>query len=176
MARCATRIRPAQDALQPVPALDGDGRFRQDFQSPCGTRRPTRHADDRRHTPQGSPDGLQPLKRGILPRHIGRTKGGLNTKLHAVCDAEGRPLAMCLTAGQTSDHVGAKILYPALPEETGAVLIAGKGYDSGEYRDALGRPSRSPLASRPGSTARHPPHTAKRNTNSGIRWRTCSAG
>jgi len=80
---------------------------------------------------------VQPLKRGILPRHIGRTKGGLNTKLHAVCDGEGRPLAMCLTAGQTSDHVGAKILYPALPEETGGVLIADKGYDSDEYRNAL---------------------------------------
>ena len=49
------------------------------------------------------------LKRGILPRHIGRTKGGLNTKLHAVCDGMGRPIALCLTAGQTSDHLGAKI-------------------------------------------------------------------
>lgn len=72
---------------------------------------------------------MQPPKGGVLPRHIGRTKGGLNTKLHAVCDGQGRPLAMCLTAGQTSDHVGAKILYPMLPDG-GGVLIADKGYDS----------------------------------------------
>jgi transposase len=44
---------------------------------------------------------------------------------------------MCLTAGQTSDHVGAKILYPALPDGTRAVMIADKGYDSDEYRAAL---------------------------------------
>lgn len=28
------------------------------------------------------------LKGGALPRCIGRTKGGLNSKLHAVCDGE----------------------------------------------------------------------------------------
>jgi transposase len=44
---------------------------------------------------------------------------------------------MCLTAGQTSDHIGAKILYPALPDGTEAVLIADRGYDSDEYRAAL---------------------------------------
>ena len=44
---------------------------------------------------------------------------------------------MCLTAGQTSDHTGAKILYPALPDETGATMIADRGYDSDEYRAAL---------------------------------------
>lgn len=44
---------------------------------------------------------------------------------------------MCLTAGQTSDHIGAKVLYPALPDETKATMIADKGYDSDEYRAAL---------------------------------------
>jgi transposase len=32
------------------------------------------------------------LKRGDSPRLIGRTKGGLNSKLHAVCDGGGRPV------------------------------------------------------------------------------------
>ena len=58
-------------------------------------------------------------------------------KLHAVCDGEGRPLAMCLTAGQVSDHVGTRILYPVLPEGGSATMIADKGYDSDEYRAAL---------------------------------------
>ena len=44
---------------------------------------------------------------------------------------------MCLTEGQTSDHVGAKILFPALSDEVEAILIADKGYDSDEYRAAL---------------------------------------
>ena len=72
-----------------------------------------------------------------VPRCIGRTKGGLNSKLHAIVDAAGRPVMMCLTEGQTSDHIGAKILYPALPDETQAVMIADKGYDSDQYRTAL---------------------------------------
>ena len=100
-------------------------------------RRAARHADDRCDAPESSPHCFEPYKRGILPRHMGRTKGGLNTKLHAVCDGEGRPIAMCLTAGQVSDHIGAKILYPALPDGTSATMIADKGYDSDEYRAAL---------------------------------------
>ena len=54
-----------------------------------------------------------------------------------MCDGEGRPIAMCLTAGQVSNHIGARILYPVLPEGTGATMIADKGYDSDEYCAAL---------------------------------------
>jgi transposase len=30
--------------------------------------------------------GREPFKRGPVPRRVGRTKGGLNSKLHAVSD------------------------------------------------------------------------------------------
>ncbi|MFA7506598.1 MAG: hypothetical protein WCZ28_18000, partial [Burkholderiaceae bacterium] len=33
------------------------------------------------------------IHKGDLGRLIGRTKGGMNTKLHAVSDADGRPLS-----------------------------------------------------------------------------------
>lgn len=49
----------------------------------------------------------------------------------------GRPIALCLTGGQTSDHIGAKILYPALPNGPGITMIGDKGYDSNEFRAAL---------------------------------------
>ncbi len=42
---------------------------------------------------------------------------------------------LALSEGQLSDHVGAKLLYPLLPNAT--VLIGDKGYDSDEFRDAL---------------------------------------
>jgi hypothetical protein len=42
-------------------------------------------------------------------------KGGLNSKLHAVCDGLGRPIMMMLTEGQMSDHNGAFLLLSALP-------------------------------------------------------------
>ena len=45
-------------------------------------------------------------QKGDAPRRIGRTKGGLNAKLHAVCDDVGRPVILILTEGQMSDHTG----------------------------------------------------------------------
>jgi transposase len=42
----------------------------------------------------------EPLKKGRVPRRIGRTKGGLNSKLHAVCASSGRPLVMLLSKGR----------------------------------------------------------------------------
>ena len=52
------------------------------------------------------------LKRAV-PRHIGRIKGGLNSKLHAICDGRGRPLIMLLSEGQTSDYKGAALMLRA---------------------------------------------------------------
>jgi hypothetical protein len=40
---------------------------------------------------------------GRTGRLIGRTKGGMNTKLHAVTDAIGRPITFFMSAGQVSD-------------------------------------------------------------------------
>lgn len=49
-------------------------------------------------------------------RLIGRTKGGMNTKLHAVCNNQGRPLDLFATAGQVSDYIGARALLSSLPK------------------------------------------------------------
>ena len=46
--------------------------------------------------------------KGGRGRAIGRTKGGMNTKLHAICDAVGRPLRMFLTAGPPSRHIASQ--------------------------------------------------------------------
>jgi transposase len=59
----------------------------------------------------------------------------LNTKLHAVCDGNGKPVMMALLQGQMSDHTGAKLLYPHLPPPK--YLIADKGYESDEFYEAL---------------------------------------
>jgi transposase len=70
---------------------------------------------------KGGPDD----QRGRL---IGRTKGGLNTKLHAVTDAKGRPLKFFMTAGQVSDYTGAAALLGSLP--AAEWMIADRGYDT----------------------------------------------
>jgi transposase len=81
--------------------------------------------------------GLQSVKKGAFPRHISRMKGRLNIKFHAIFDGNGRPMLMCLTASQVSDHIGAKILYPGILDRLQATLIGNNGYDSTKYRAAL---------------------------------------
>lgn len=88
------------------------------------------------------------LKGGCSPAHraqfeasgfdpgdqIPRKTGGLNSKLHVVCDGQGRPVRLLLTEGQLSDHKGAATLLPDLPPAS--ELIGDKGYDSDAYREA----------------------------------------
>ena len=55
---------------------------------------------------------------------IGRTKGGMNTKLNAVADADGRPIRFFMTAGQVSDYTGAAALLGSLRRRNGCWLTA----------------------------------------------------
>ena len=66
---------------------------------------------------------------------IGHTKGGRNTKLHAVCDGKGRPLVLLLTPGNVHDCKVAQRCIEALPPS--AELVADKGYDSQALRNWL---------------------------------------
>ncbi len=59
-------------------------------------------------------------------RQIGRTKGGMNTKLHAVTDAKGRPIRFFISAGRVSDDTGAAALLSSLPKAEW--LLADRGY------------------------------------------------
>jgi len=89
-----------------------------------------------RQSMHARPPGFQPWgKKGGLGRLIGRTKGGMNTKLHAVTDANGRPLSFFITAGQISDYAGAAALLDDLPKAKWR--LADRGYDADWCRDAL---------------------------------------
>jgi transposase len=52
-----------------------------------------------------------------------------------VCNEDGKPVAMILTAGQVSDYKGTKRLLPLLPKAK--AMIADRGYDADWYRDVL---------------------------------------
>ena len=58
---------------------------------------------------------------------IGRSRGGLSTKIHALVDALGNPLAFLLTGGQAHDLAGADAL---LPHMAAGRLIADKAFDA----------------------------------------------
>jgi transposase len=70
-----------------------------------------------------------------LANGIGRTKGGRNTKLHAVCDAKGRPCVLLITPGNVNDCKVARQCLETMPPP--AKLVGDKGYDSKELRDWL---------------------------------------
>src|SRR3546814_4659957 len=59
----------------------------------------------------------------------------MNTKLHAVSDANGRPISFFLTAGPVSDYTGAAALLDSLPNAQW--MLADRGYDADWFRDAL---------------------------------------
>ena len=73
-------------------------------------------------------------KGGANDRGMGRSRGGLTSKIHALVDADGRPVALRLTGGQVHDSREAEALLDAMPE--GATLLADKGYDSNAIREA----------------------------------------
>src|SRR4051812_42817964 len=60
---------------------------------------------------------------------IGRSRGGLGTKIHALVDALGNPVGFFLTGGEAHDLVGADHLLPDMQAE---MLIADKAFDADE--------------------------------------------
>lgn len=63
---------------------------------------------------------------------MGRSRGGLTSKIHALVDAEGCPVNLRLTGGQVADCTQADALMVDLGE--GDILLADKGYDTDAIR------------------------------------------
>jgi transposase len=65
-------------------------------------------------------------------RCMGRSRGGLTTKIHALVDARGLPIALKLTPGQAHDGRSAADMLDTLGG--GDVLLADRAYDSDALR------------------------------------------
>jgi len=107
---------------------------------PGRRRRRSEDHHDRRDLAEGTPHGFEPAGEKGGPddqrgRLFGRTKGVLNTSLHAVTDAKGRPLNYFMTEGQVSDYTGAAALLGSLPAADW--MIADRGDDANWFREAL---------------------------------------
>jgi transposase len=66
---------------------------------------------------------------------MGRSRGGLTTKIHAVVDAAGMPIALKLSEGQAHDGRSAADLLGTVRE--GNILLADRAYDSDALRQTL---------------------------------------
>jgi transposase len=66
---------------------------------------------------------------------MGRSRGGLTTKIHALVDANGNPIALKLTEGQAHDGRSARDMLDGLGADQ--ILLADSGYDSDALRNSL---------------------------------------
>jgi transposase len=66
---------------------------------------------------------------------MGRSCGGLTTKIHAVVDANGNPITLKLSEGQAHDGRSAVDLLDTV--QTGQILLADRGYDSDALRKTM---------------------------------------
>lgn len=66
---------------------------------------------------------------------MGRSRGGLTTKIHALVDANGLPVALKLTEGQAHDGRSAQGMLEGLA--AGQVLLADRAYDSDQLRRSM---------------------------------------
>jgi transposase len=91
-----------------------------------------------------------------LDHALGRSRGGLSTKIHQLVDGQGRPLVIALTAGQAGDSPMLKWLLsdlavtrlgPGRPRTRPDALLGDKAYSS--------RANREPAAHQAGQ-GRHP--------------------
>jgi transposase len=101
-----------------------------------------RHTDDRFYSRQGAPLGVG-RKRGEQKQAVGRSRGGRNTKIHALADAKGRLIAILLTGGEAHDcPVAERLISRVEPAER---MLGDKAYDSNELRDELEQRGTKPV-------------------------------
>jgi transposase len=66
---------------------------------------------------------------------MGRSRGGLTSKIHAVVDRSGLPVRLALTTGEAHDNRLAAKLLSRL--KSGSMLLADRGYDADWLRDLV---------------------------------------
>src|SRR6202045_3808274 len=115
-------------------------RVRANFQA-FGKRSRQRINDDRRNPAARSPGQRWRAKKNG-PQAIGRSRGGLTTKIHALVDALGNPVELMLTPGQAHDLACAE---PLIDNADPEALIGDKAYDADTFVDTLTPPGITPV-------------------------------
>jgi transposase len=127
------------------------------------------YADDRFHARQSAPLGGR-RKRGEQKQAVGRSRGGRNTKIHALADAKGRLLAILLTGGQAHDYpVAKRLIRRVAPPKH---MLGDTAYDGDGLREELDQRGTKPvIPNHP--NRKHPLSFDKRLYK--LRWRIESA-
>ena len=131
---CPPEYGPPHDDLQSLCAVGAARRVGEAVPRTRRARPIGRDADDRLDAYQGAPLGLG-RKRGEQKQAIGRSRGGRNTKIHAIADAKGRLLSILLSGGEAHDCPPAQRLIRRI--KAARKLLGDKAYDSAELRQWL---------------------------------------
>ena len=124
-----------------------------------------RHADDRLYACQSTPLGGR-RKRGEQKQGIGRSRGGRNTKIHALADVKGRLIAILLTGGEAHDcPVAGRLIRRVKPSKR---MLGDKAYDSAELRGELDERGTKPVI--PNRSNRKQPFSFSKRLYK-LRWR-----
>src|SRR4051812_1005534 len=135
----------------------------------CWERPLGRHTDDRLYARQSTSFGFG-RKRGEQKQAVGRSRGGRNTKIHALADAKGRLLAILLTGGEAHDcPVAERLIRRVKPAKR---MLGDKAYDSAELRDELDERGTKPVI--PNRNNRKQPFRFNKRLYK-LRWRIESA-
>jgi transposase len=127
------------------------------------------HADDRLHPRQSTSLGIG-RKRWEQKQAVGRSRGGRNTKIHALADAKGRLLAILLTGGEAHDcPVAERLIRRVKPPKR---MLGDKAYDSAELREELDERGTKPVI--PNRSNRKQPYSFSKRLYK-LRWRIESA-
>src|SRR5215210_1262973 len=132
LARSSRRIRQLEFGVQTISPVGAEGRVRESVQGVGWRSRLRIRAHRWHHRP--CPPAWDGGKRGTQTQAIGRSRGGLTTKIVALVDALGNLFRFLLLPGQRHDSIGAEPLIEGI--EIGA-LIADKGFDNNWLRQEL---------------------------------------
>ncbi len=109
-------------------------------------------------------------KGGEQKQAVGRSRGGRNTKIHALADAKGRLIALLLTGGEAHDcPVAERLIRRMKPSKH---MLGDKAYDSAELREELDERGTKPVI--PNRSNRKQPFSFSRRLYK-LRWRIESA-
>src|SRR5436189_5913628 len=114
--------------------------FRAYFQAVEQRSRQRIHDDRRYHCARSSTQRGCAKKNGA--QAIGRSRGGLTTKVHALVDALGNPCSLMLTPGQDHDLTCAQ---PLLENANPGALIGAQAYDADSLSDTLKQRAITPV-------------------------------
>src|SRR5579859_4314419 len=94
-----------------------------------------RYPDDRLLVDPRASACRQRPKKATRSRCMGRSRGGLTTKIHVLVDACGLPILLKITQGQAHDGRSAQDMLGTVGR--GDVLVADRAYDSNALRETL---------------------------------------